>query len=144
MTGSEISNFLRAQGAISVTELQMDGEYALPTRDWVLNQFGPAMRADMARLGVGRYLKETFDCDNFAFFNYTFAQICHARTAPNSGKGLAVGVWMYTVRNFGGGHAINFAIVLENGQPQLMFFEPQTQLEVQLLPEEKIGATYLV
>lgn len=142
MTSSELYNFLYSQ-APGILTVRMDGNYALPTRRWVLNEFAKTLDEEMQFKGVGKYKKDAFDCDNYAGMAWQHAQVLHARTSPNSGKGLAFGMWCYTTRH-GGGHAINFAVVLEDGQPQLMFFEPQTGKEVQLIREEKVGATAIV
>lgn len=142
MTSSELYSFIYAQ-APGCTTVRMDGDYAHPSRRWILDVFAPALKEDMDLTGVGVYLKNAFDCDKFAAFAYTMAKVCHARTSPDCAKGLAFGMWCYTTRQ-GGGHAINFAVVYDGGKPELMFFEPQTGKEVQLIQEEKTGATYII
>ena len=88
--------------------------------------------------------KAHWDCDNFAFAFYTFAQICHARSMDKAieedqAQGLSIGVMFYK-KEGAGGHAIN--IIYTEGK--LWGFEPQSGKFLNLTQKEKDSCWFIV
>lgn len=121
-----------------------DGTHLSPKKDWVSN--------DLYFKNFTKWLwdnnldkwKKHWDCDNFAFAFYTFAQICHARAMDKTVKsdqaqGLTIGVMFYKQEG-GGGHAIN--IIYTEGK--LWGFEPQTGKFLELTKDEKASCWFIV
>jgi hypothetical protein len=147
MTADALSTFLSQ--TCNATPMTFDSEYALPARDWFLNQFGPATHDAMQKLGVAGYETEAWDCEDFAFFAANWAKMCHRRTAGHPAKGLAVGVFVYYPATSSGGlHAINVAVVRRDplaldpalapdpSAYELVFLEPQSGQEKKLSADE--------
>ena len=114
-----------------------DADYMTPQKDWVSGDlYHKNFRKWLSENQLSRW-KDYWDCDNFSFAFYSFAQICHARTMQNLAKddraqGLAIGVMFYHMEG-AGGHAINF--IHTNGE--IVGFEPQNGKYINLTKKEK-------
>lgn len=116
-----------------------DAFYAHPSRAWVRGAFASALKTLLDGLEASVWTDSSNDCDDFARLSAAFASCLHNRTVGHErNTGLALGEFWY-VRDAGGGHAINMAIVYQDGKPELMFFEPQTQQEVKLTEREVLS-----
>lgn len=112
-----------------------DKTYACPTSEWVTKHFYNWLKLVQVKLGVSKW-QRTNDCDNFSARFAAFAPICHSLTIadqPDAPEGIAVGEFWYHRRDSGGGHAINFAITVDEG---LIFIEPQNGSVLKLFDTE--------
>lgn len=114
--------------------------YSVPNRDWVTGSFAVGFRDWLNQEGL-RYQKDSEDCKTFTRAAALYAEMLHAKDPTRQpGTAMAVGEFWYISAQ--GGHAINVILIQEgmgtNQLPkyQLMFFEPQTQLEVKLTDKE--------
>lgn len=106
-----------------------DSEYALPSENYLVNDFCPFYRQELQRMGIEGWSVKS-DCDDYAWYFYTQIRWAHYRSKASMAEGIAVGVvyFMSGARaedGSGGGHAINFAIVGERADRKLIFIEPQ-------------------
>lgn len=139
MTAEEIQMFMGECGASPFNgSLTPDREYMHPTKGWILGDFANALRVLLSELEQTTYRIQSNDCDDFARLAAWFAQMLHNRTAPTSEAALAFGEFYYVQDISRKGHAINCAIVMDDGKPSLIFFEPQSQEQV-YLSEREIG-----
>lgn len=104
----------------------VDKNYAHPSIDWLVNDFHNSLFMNWLFENKLEKWKPDFDCDNFSFLYYSFAQICHRKTKQylNENKkpqGLSVGIMFY-IQDKSGGHAINF-VVTKSGE--IIPIEPQ-------------------
>jgi hypothetical protein len=110
--------------------------YTIPEREWVTGPFATAFRDWAASQGL-RYQKDEEDCKTFTRAAAFYAEVLHAKDpAAQPGTAIAVGEFWYISPQ--GGHAVN-VVLIQDASPQkyrLMFFEPQTQLEVKLTQQE--------
>jgi len=114
-----------------------DRSYAAMQQGFLEQAFSESLKKWVLELGI-RYQQECEDCDDFARFAASVAQLWNAKSA-NEGHALAFGEFWY-VKDNGDAHAINIALV-EGGK--VVFYEPQTQRIVELSEIEKWNATMI-
>lgn len=114
-----------------------DRSYAAMTRGFLEKAFSDSLKKWVWELGI-RYRQDCEDCDDFARFAASVAQLWNAKS-ENKGHALAFGEFWY-VKDGGEGHAINVALV-EGGA--VVFYEPQTQRIVELSEIEMWNATMI-
>lgn len=124
MTSKEISDVLYDNGIKPVNLLIADREYSVPTKKWFLDTFSSSLISNLIKIGIYRYTPEKNDCDDYARFAASLAQIFNFRSNPEN-KGLTVGEVWY-MKDALGGHAINIAIVSNGKILEIVFMEPQT------------------
>lgn len=122
-----------------------DATHLSPKKDWVTGDLYFKNFSSWLWANNLDKWKAHWDCDNFAFAFYTFAQICHARSMDKLKKadraqGLSIGVMFYKLRDNRGGHAIN--VIYTEGE--LWGFEPQTGKYIDLTQEEKDSCWFIV
>lgn len=120
-----------------------DTTHMSPNKSWVSGKLYSHYDFWLIENGLNRW-KKHWDCDNFAFAFYTFAQICHSRQMDKNGKtssaqGLSIGVMFYRIRGESG-HAINIIYT----EDKLWGFEPQTGEFLNLTEEEKDSCWFIV
>lgn len=141
MSSFEVESLLKSamSGGMAPEAVQKviaDDLYALPTRKWVAGTFAQALADNLKKLGASTYVSEKNDCDKFALYSMSIAKLCMNLTTEDPCS-LAFGMIGYVRDGFPPvSHAINIAIVDENGSRQVMFFEPQLRVEVTLSPSE--------
>lgn len=137
ITPIQISKALEDNGVFTDNAQFPDAIYSLPSEDWVVNTFARSYASFLFNMKSAKYVSEENDCDKFAVFAYAFAHILHHNTPNKLTKtGLTFGEYWY-MQDTGGGHAINIAVVKDHGTNKVIFFEPQTQKQVQLSDMEK-------
>jgi len=124
VSAQEVYNILYAKYPNVDLQLWDANYYLLPLDDWkeVL---------DDVRVGLPDYLKDKFDCENFAI-------VTSARVALNyliNSCGIAVG----------GGHAFNLILAFENGKIVPHTYEPQTKGKIEFdLPYLVVDRTVIL
>ena len=108
-----------------------DGTYASPATRWLTGNFYTNLYLPWTKKNGLSKWRDQFDCDNFAYLYFVFAQICHAKSGRKE-EGLAVGV-MYYMTDDGGGHAINFVV----SKGEFKAIEPQSGDIVKLSEDER-------
>ena len=103
----------------------LDEIYACPAAAWV---HGPLSAALNDALTGFRYVRDRFDCDDFARMAWTMANLGNDNCPKDCG--LAFGMFFY-VQDSGVPHAINFFIA-----EGVFFYEPQTQRIIELSRKE--------
>jgi hypothetical protein len=132
MGAGEVLNMFSALGDAYPHNAQMniaDSDYAVPSLSYLVDEFCPFYRKELKRLGLGVW-EPQWDCDDFAWQFYTQIRWAHYRTKQSMAEGVSVGVCYYMAGaraedGTGGGHAINFAVVGDATDRQLVFIEPQ-------------------
>ena len=133
MTAEELNAFLVSQEIRpDRNKVIADGEYRCPTRDWVLGALYSAFKRRIDRFGLGEYVRERNDCDDFARRFAEHAATCHALTPDAGETGLALGTFYYMPDDSEDGHAINVAVLRTEGGHELLFIEPQNGTELKL------------
>jgi len=129
-----------------------DGTYACPTERYLCEEFANFYADKLESMGLGNW-ETTWDCDNFAWMYYTDIQWAHYATKKSTAEGISVGVCYYMAGaraedGSGGGHAINTAVVKENGEYKILFIEPQFAAVkkpcVLTLTPEEIASIWLI
>lgn len=121
--------------------VELPDDFSIADRRYAALDLGFLATTFSADLGAwnfqlfGKYAEEVRDCDDFARFAASVAQLWNAKS-ENEGHALAFGEFWY-VKDNGDAHAINVALV-EGGK--VVFFEPQTQRIVELTESEKWSA----
>lgn len=124
-TAEQLTAFLLAQGVLeSVLELR-DAYYCLPRWEW-LPGWRRAFAAELAGKQRGTYQSDRNDCENFAALADEAAQTQWNLTPNAPEAGLAVGVCECYVGLQK--HALNAGVFVREGQPTLLFLEPQAEL----------------
>lgn len=142
MKAAELMRVLEEDGVCADNPIILDDEYALPTEDWLLNDFREATIKNLALLGIATYAAQSNDCDDFAWAVAGLARIGNAR--QGSRKALAVGIFGYRTDD-GGGHAIIFSVVRVGANDyRLVFIEPQTGDEVELSRSERTNCMFFL
>lgn len=87
------------------------------------------------------YSKGTFDCGDYALGANWYAKAWHRNTKSKiTGASIAVGTIFYTQDSTKMYHAIN-AVILKD--KSILFFEPQTQSQIFLSPQEIKSISYI-
>lgn len=119
-----------------------DSMYAIPTREYIENEFAPWAREKLAKI-VGDYEAEDADCDDFADVCACLARMAHRKTLDRPrATAIAFGDFWYT-REDGGDHAICSLILAPSGSYELTFFEPQGCEFVNLTQKEIESCVYV-
>ncbi len=138
ITNARLQAELRAAGIDPTDTPQMfDGSYAVPSRSWLDGTFARAWARYMAVMDY-RYHADALDCDDFALGCWTYARLLHAKTAPESGAGIAFGFYGYTKADTFAGHAINIAYTDQG----IVWFEPQASKIIELDPAERMTCRF--
>ena len=135
MDVSELKSKLPPYG----TFLASDATYAVPTKRWLLDVYGPFYRKWTFDHDLLNW-RDVWDCDDFAALYRILASACHAKTNEGLFKerkqGLAVGEFSYRridlKNNTSVNHALNVALTDEG----LVFIEPQTMMEATLSEDD--------
>ena len=134
ITSQQLQEFLTESGIQPFTVLIADDNYSLPDPQWILNDFANALRSFQLAMETATYMPEKNDCDNFTRGAAYFADVLHSRTRDVQ-TAICFGEFWYTL-DAGGGHAINIAVVKNGDVMELMFFEPQTLMQLTLSKTE--------
>ena len=116
-------------------------QYSLPSAGWVTGDFATQFRAWVGQEGL-HYQTSEEDCKTFSRMAALYCDMLHAKDPGRQpGTHLAFGEFWYISAR--GGHAINVALVADGPvsgtslpKYRLLFFEPQTGLEVLLTRQE--------
>lgn len=106
-----------------------DATYAVPSIDYLTDQFTFWWRKKLEERGLGKW-ETVWDCDDFAWTFYTDIRWAHYNSKKSNAEGISVGVVYYMSGareedGSGGGHAINTAIVGADNERSVVFLEPQ-------------------
>jgi len=142
LTPKEVISFLLKKDIFAQKYGIADSKYNLPSRSWVFNEFATSLKSVLSYFKTSVWMNENNDCDNFAICAAWLAQTLHSNTNKFSGTGLAIGEFFYKSELLKGLHAINFAIIKEDGELKLVFFEPQTGEELNLSMEERMSCYF--
>jgi hypothetical protein len=142
LTPKEIISFLLKKDIFAQKYGIADSKYNLPFKSWIFNEFATSLKSVLSFFKTSIWREEDNDCDNFAICAAWLAQTLHANTSKFDKTGLAIGEFFYKSETLNGFHAINFAIVKENNELQLVFFEPQTSQEYNLTMEERMSCYF--
>lgn len=116
-----------------------DESYLLPSYHWLSNTFPAVLRDYKNRIAV-IYARNTNDCDDYARIAAALAQYLNFQTGAEAA--LAFGEFWY-IRNDGQGHSINCAVVFDNDDFRLLFFEPQNERLITLSRKEIEACTFI-
>jgi len=129
-----------------------DATHGVPTKKYLTETFADFYRAKLEEMGLGTWDTQ-WDCDDFAYQFFTMIRWAHYQTKKSMAEGIAVGVVYFTSGaraedGTGGGHAINVAVVDDNGSRRLIFIEPQRAAkgqpcELELTQHEKDSIWYI-
>ena len=115
----------------------VDREYALPTEKWITDVLYPELWKRNQKYGLSTHRSESNDCDDASGRARLLAAELNNKTSNSGVRAVAFGEYHYQTRT-GGEHALNFAIIKENGKFKIIFFEPQTGSIAYLTEEEKL------
>lgn len=116
-----------------------DKSYALPSKEWVVDEFSHYYRCFLNRMGLEKW-DEQWDCENFSKLAQALAGIAHAKTRKRKEQGLAFGVFNF-ILDANSHHSINTFITKKDG---VLFWEPQTQELIVLSEKEEASATFVL
>ena len=123
-----------------------DGSYAAPEKKWVSDKlYFQNFQAWMFQNRLSDW-NNSWDCDNFSFAFYNYAQMCHHRQMvlddiepSERSEGLAIGVVFYKDDDEGY-HAINIVYT----EDKVQAFEPQTGKYFELSQQEKESCYFVL
>ena len=138
VTPSVILSAFAALGVLPDVVRCLDDAYSLPEKRSVVDTFAPAFARWAAKQGLEGYRKNSRDCDKWSGFAVVFAQAMHAASGLETG--LAFGTFDF-LREDSTPHRLCAFVYLEDGPPQVGFFEPQTQSVVTLTEMEICSCT---
>lgn len=143
VSGNELNEVLAHLTPGAPVILINDDKYLLPTPGWIKNDFSAGLFEFQAFFGISRWSTESNDCDKFALATVFYAHWLHEKS-PNRtvSAGITCGE-VYYISSRGGPHAINFFVVSNKGELQVIFYEPQTCSIIQLSPAELKSITLL-
>lgn len=137
----DIKRELSTQGYLGYCDpVILDAEYSFPTKEWIDKEFSEAWFN--YRTQISSYHKESWDCDNYAFTAFTFAQMCHRRLGDTK-TGLAFGVVCY-LRGGTESHAANIFLTREGDSAKIWGFEPQTNKVFKFTDHEIESITVII
>lgn len=131
ITGRELEEFLEAQGVFALEKFIADSVYVLPGERFLRQRFAVSLQAFFKAMEQLKWEAEQSDCDDFERGAAYWASRLHKRSAKaNGAEGTAVAFGEFWYQDDAGfKHAINCAIVSDEGEPmRLIFFEPQNVL----------------
>lgn len=144
LTNRELRNVLDKAGLEAFNETFTDEQYSLPAREWLEGGFAVATRGNLVALGLARYTKEAWDCDDFAWTVAALARMNHRINGNGTESALAFGMCGYH-QDDGEAHAVCFAVTHDKlGEPEVVFIEPQTQRIIELSKTERDSLLYLM
>lgn len=137
ITVSDIISITYHAGINCDKKFFFDEFYAIPTREWIENEFSESLKMISRELGVDTYSREANDCDDFARFAASWAQMLNQRTRREYAAALGFGVFSYYTSK-GGLHGINI-VMLNNDEDQVepFFYKPQITRFIELTDSEK-------
>lgn len=143
MSSNAIEQFFQNQYGVSGVTFS-DETYLLPAKAWVSSTFSSTWSAVKTALGIGEYIVDARDCDDFALICAAYARILHGRTVREQGlseSGFAFGeFWFVSLQ---GPHALNVFLSYVDDKLGAYFFEPQTG-EIKQLTFDEIKSAILV
>lgn len=120
-----------------------DENYLFPTKNWITRSLGRDLGAILSYFP---WVKDKFDCNSFSLVAVGIAKLCWEKTESEEAA-LAFGYCYYTQYKKAsvisnpvpiGRHCINVAIINENDEYKLAFFEPQNKLKELTLCEQEL------
>lgn len=143
MSGDDLVQFLASRGIVTDRYLLLDANYSLPTRSWVFGPFAKSLQTLFWNLRMYEWVSEENDCDNFSFMGFGFAQLLHHLTTRKVlGTALALGTFLFIPAGEVTGHVVLFAVVSDNGKPELVFLEPQPPHVERPTTDQEIQSCY--
>lgn len=132
---STILKVLRNSGIITLNYSFKDVRYVILSDAQVDNEIAPEFKARLPEMGLQVYQPEKGDCDDSAYEARCLVRRFWRKTRGSIDAGIAFGEMDY-LRRDGILHEINFYVTMISGKFVLRFWEPQTQLRVELLETE--------
>ena len=116
----------------------LDESYLIPKKSWFFGPFADSLRDNLFALGVSSWKPEVNDCDSFAVAGRHWANVLHARST-NIEAGISIGEFYYykNVDEMTDKHAINIAVVDNEGKLEVVFMEPQNGRKLILTKDQK-------
>lgn len=103
----------------------VDRAYRCPELQWLIDVVGPEYEQQAFDNGLREYHAEQWDCDDRAMLYCTVAKGVHRNEMWSPNCGLAVGLVAYYIEgNVRNGHAICWAVVDNEGKPEMAFIDP--------------------
>ena len=102
-----------------------DGEYELPSPNWITNDLAKAFNSFLFDMGI-KWTSNQFDCNKFSKSASTIADWCWVKTRTEE-TALAFGMFCYG--DMFGSHMLCVAIHCDTGdinQLRIAFYEPQS------------------
>ena len=125
-----------------------DRTYVVPKKRHLLKDVADVYWKELKHHGCYDWYK-FHDCDNKAMVWKVVADLLFGNHQVRLkekkrilAEGVACGIVFY-MRDNGGGHAINFAVIAEKGELKVIFIEPQTQYEVELSDKEQKSIMFM-
>lgn len=122
-----------------------DAKYLLPTKRWIEQDFSSGLWQFQTEMGISTWVADANDCDKFSNAASFYAKWLNYSTANrNVSAAIAIGELYYFIGGYSNkGHAINFFIILGNdGQLQMVCYEPQTRKIVTLTDAERASVFF--
>ena len=139
-TPLEIETMLLTNGVTTRFTLT-DEKYAAPTAEWVRGVYSDKLTKFLFDYNLNHWTQESSDCDDISRTAAVNGSILfHNSKNKPSKAGFLFGEYHYWGKQ--GGHAINIAIVKDGPVYRLMFYEPQTKLEVKLTESDKFSSLW--
>lgn len=137
INSEDIWNIMSSVGAGNTANfITRDTIYSLPSIEYITNQFSQNLKGFFFSLNSQGWKEQENDCDDFALGACFLMNFLHHNTVDKiRNTGIAFGEFYY-IREQGGGHAINVAIVKDNLEVKVVFYEPQTYSIVTLTQKE--------
>ena len=137
VSSTDIKRILSIAGCLTYCDpVILDSSYSCPDKDWIEREFSAEWFNFKGQ--VMSYTKECWDCDNYAFLCFSYAQACHARLGGVK-TGLAFGVITF-LKNGLIPHAANFFLSGDS----LIGYEPQTCEVFYFTDKEKESITNII
>jgi hypothetical protein len=136
LTSNQVAQVMYDNGCVDYRYSIRDAKYSLPTRDYISGPFSDSLRSFLFQLNSNQWKTDQNDCDDFSIAALFLMSFLHHNTVNKvTSTGIAFGEFHY-IRDIGGAHAINVAIVRESDKLKLVFYEPQTYSIVDLSKQE--------
>jgi hypothetical protein len=130
MSGSNVKLFLTVTNKISIkNSMRMSDElYAIPTAEWVKNEFTPQFKKFLIKYNLMVFRTIENDCDKYSHYGRTVSRIMH-KNIKNKPPYTAIPIGeLDYMRTKTDAHSINFFIVRDEfNEIKLMFYDPQCQ-----------------
>jgi len=120
----------------------LDKSYSIPTKTWIEKDFSESFSKFTFGLGIkDKYLTDSLDCDDIAQGAAFCAKYLHWKETKVK-RGLAFGEFHYNSSSVGP-HAINIAIVSDAGKINVVFYEPQRRVLIELSDKERDSCAFI-